>query len=76
MEEVKLLLVMTAQYEHRTVSDSLHTTILVPPSASIESVGELASETAVRRAHLHGCAGDQVFGECTRDCSLRPLDQR
>jgi hypothetical protein len=26
--------------------------------------------------HLHGCAGDQVFGERTRDCSLRPLDQR
>jgi hypothetical protein len=26
--------------------------------------------------HLHGCAGDQVFGERTRDCSLRPLVQR
>jgi hypothetical protein len=25
--------------------------------------------------HLHGCAGDHVFGERTRDCSLRPLDQ-
>ena len=25
--------------------------------------------------HLHGCAGDQVFGERTRACSLRPLDQ-
>jgi hypothetical protein len=24
---------------------------------------------------LHGCAGDQVFGEHTRDYSLRPLDQ-
>jgi hypothetical protein len=24
--------------------------------------------------HLHGCAGDQVFGERTRDCSFRPLD--
>jgi hypothetical protein len=22
--------------------------------------------------HLHGCASDQVFGERTRDCSLRP----
>jgi hypothetical protein len=26
--------------------------------------------------HLHGCVGDQVFGERTRDCWLRPLDQR
>jgi hypothetical protein len=25
--------------------------------------------------HLHGCACDQVFGERTRDCSLRSLDQ-
>jgi hypothetical protein len=24
--------------------------------------------------HLHECAGDQVFGEHTRDCSLRPLN--
>jgi hypothetical protein len=23
--------------------------------------------------HLHGCAGDQVFGERTRDCSFHPL---
>jgi hypothetical protein len=26
--------------------------------------------------NLHGCVGDQVFGERTRDCSLRPLGQR
>jgi hypothetical protein len=26
--------------------------------------------------HLHGCAGNQVFGERTRDCSFRPLVQR
>jgi hypothetical protein len=26
--------------------------------------------------HLHGCAGDHVFGERTRDCSLRSPDQR
>jgi hypothetical protein len=26
--------------------------------------------------HLHECADDQVFGERTCDCSLRPLDQR
>jgi hypothetical protein len=25
---------------------------------------------------LHGCTGDQDFGEHTRDCSFRPLDQR
>jgi hypothetical protein len=25
--------------------------------------------------HLHECAGDQVFGERTRDYSLRPLNQ-
>jgi hypothetical protein len=25
--------------------------------------------------HLHGCASDHAFGERTRDCSLRPLDQ-
>jgi hypothetical protein len=25
---------------------------------------------------LHGCAGDQVFGERTHDCSLRLPDQR
>jgi hypothetical protein len=25
--------------------------------------------------HLHGCAGDQVFGERTHDCSFRPLNQ-
>jgi hypothetical protein len=24
--------------------------------------------------HLHGCAGDHIFGERTRDCSLRPLN--
>jgi hypothetical protein len=56
-EEVKLLLVMTAQYEHRTVSDSLHTAIPVPPSASIESAGEQASEIAVRRATLARVCG-------------------
>jgi hypothetical protein len=33
----------------------------------------LKSPSAER--HLHGCAGDQVFGERTRDGSLRPLDQ-
>jgi hypothetical protein len=26
--------------------------------------------------HLHECVDDHVFGERTRDCSLRPLDQR
>jgi hypothetical protein len=26
--------------------------------------------------HSHGCASDQVFGEHTRDCSLRSFDQR
>jgi hypothetical protein len=26
--------------------------------------------------HLYGCGGDQVFGERTRDCSLRLLVQR
>jgi hypothetical protein len=60
---------------HRTISDTLNTTILAPPTASIESVGEQASEIGIRREILHRCAGDQVFGERTRDCTLRPLDQ-
>jgi hypothetical protein len=75
MEEVKLLLVTTAQYEHRTVSDALHTTIPVPPSASTEWESMPPKSPSAER-HLHGCAGNQVFGERTRDCSLRPLDQR
>jgi hypothetical protein len=58
-----------------TVSYTLHTAIPVPPFASTESVGEQVFEIAVRRATLARCAGDQVFGERTRDCSRRPLDQ-
>jgi hypothetical protein len=34
------------------------------------------SKSTSDELHLHGCAGDQVFRERTRDCSLRPLGQR
>jgi hypothetical protein len=71
MEEVDALPVM------RTVSQT-HCTqpILVPPSASIERVGEQAYKIVICRGTLARCAGDQVFWERTRDCSLRQLDQR
>jgi hypothetical protein len=65
-----------SMYEHRTVLDALHTVILVPPSASIESVREQASEIIVRKATLARVCGRSGFWERTRDCSLRPLDQR
>jgi hypothetical protein len=48
------------QYTH-TVSDALHTVIPVPPSASIDSVGEQASEIAVRKATLARVCGLSGF---------------
>jgi hypothetical protein len=59
-EEVRLLLELTTQYT-RTISDALHTAISVPPSASTESVGEQASEIAVRRATLAWVCGRSCF---------------
>jgi hypothetical protein len=50
--------------------------IPVTPSARTESVGEQASEIVVRIETLARVCDDQVFVERTRDCSLRPLDQR
>jgi hypothetical protein len=69
---------MIAQYVlalHWTISDMLNTTIAVPPSVSIESVREQASEIAVRREILAWGCGQSVFGERTHNCSLRLLDQ-
>jgi hypothetical protein len=48
--------------------------IPVPPSASTEWESRPPKSPSAER-HLHGSAGDQVFGERTRDCSLRPLVQ-
>jgi hypothetical protein len=59
-EDVRLLLVTTAQYT-RIVLDALHIAILVPPSVSTGSVGEQASEIPVRRATLERLCGQSRF---------------
>jgi hypothetical protein len=55
-EQVQLLLVT-----HEHLSDALHSTHLVPPSASTERVGEQASEIAVHRATLARVCGRSGF---------------
>jgi hypothetical protein len=76
MEEVRLLLVTTA----RTNIKQSQTRCTQPfPSHLLwaQRVWESRpSKSPSTELHLHGCASDHVFGERTRDCSLRPLDQR
>jgi hypothetical protein len=74
-EEVRLLLVTTI--EHYTRTNILrHVAYSPSPSHFFEHrewVGRPPKSPSAER-HLHGCAGDHVFGERTRECSLRLLD--
>jgi hypothetical protein len=60
----------------RTVSDALHSAYYCPTFCEIGEWESRPPKSPSAELHLHGCAGDQVFGEHTRDCSLHPLDQR
>jgi hypothetical protein len=63
-EKVRLLLVTTTQFVlalHRTVSNTLHTAIPIPPSTSTKSVGVQASEITIRRETLARVCGRSGF---------------
>jgi hypothetical protein len=71
-EEVGLFLV-TTRYESQTRCTQSLLSHLLRAQSEWEMRPPKSSSVEL---HLYGCAGDQVFGERTRDCSLRPLDQR
>jgi hypothetical protein len=62
--------------EHTTFSDVLRTTYPCPTICEHRLWESRPPKSPSAERHLHECAGDKVFGEHTRDCSLRPLVQR
>jgi hypothetical protein len=72
-EEVRLLLVTSHTNSLRRVAHSPFLSHLLRAQRVWES---RPPKSPFAELHLHGCAGDQVFGERTRDCSLRSPDQR
>jgi hypothetical protein len=60
----------------RTFSDALRTTHPRPTFCEHREWESRPPKSPSAERHLHGCAGDQVFGDRTHDCSLRPPDQR
>jgi hypothetical protein len=68
----------TSDYErtHVQFSDALRTTHSCPTFCEHREWESRHPKSPSVERHFHGCAGDHVFSERTRDCSLRPLDQR
>jgi hypothetical protein len=74
-EEGRLLLVTTEQYTRTNILRRVASAHPRPTFCEHREWESRPPKSPSAERHLHGCAGDQVFGERTRDCSPRPLDQ-
>jgi hypothetical protein len=82
---VKYLFLRFHNHSSRMIAYSIRHMILqkgkqesMSPSRLLRSHREWESKpskSSSAEIHLHGCIGDEVFGERTHDCLLHPFDQ-